>query len=86
MLEMREDGTLVLPPEVRAALGIVGAEEFTFEVNPGDGSITLYALGDESWMYTEESIASLQRGLAQAEAGHVRPSSEEELRRLAPAD
>ncbi len=86
-IEMSEDGTLVLPPEVRDALGIVAGEQFTFQVDPIDSSVTLYARGgDESWMYTEESLASFRRGVADIEAGRVRQMSEEDLRRLAPCD
>ncbi len=86
-IEMREDGTLVLPPEVREALGITAGEQFTFLVDPIDSSVTLYARGDDDdWMYTGESLASFRRGIADIEAGRVRQSSEEDLRRLAPCD
>lgn len=84
---MREDGTLVLPPEIRDALGITAGEQFTFLVDPIDSSVTLFARGgDDEWLYTGESLESFRRGMADLEAGRVRPSSEEELRSLAPCD
>lgn len=85
-IEMSEDGTLVLPLEVREALKISGCERFTFVVDPELGSVTLWVFDDEEWLYTPENVASLEAGLADIRAGRVRPSSEEELRRLAPCE
>ena len=85
-IEMSEDGTLVLPLEVREALKISGCERFTFVVDEEMGSVTLWVFDDEEWLYTPENMASLERGLADSAAGRVRPSSEEELRSLAPCD
>jgi bifunctional DNA-binding transcriptional regulator/antitoxin component of YhaV-PrlF toxin-antitoxin module len=85
-IEMSEDGTLVLPPAVREALKIRGCERFSFVVDAEMGSVTLWVYDDEEWLYTPENQASLEAGLADVRAGRVRPSSEEELRRLAPCD
>lgn len=85
-IDMSEDGTLVLPREVREALRIKGCERFTFLVDEEMGSVTLWVYDDEEWLYTPENQARLRLALEHADAGLVRPSSEEELRQLAPAD
>ena len=83
---MSEDGTLVLPLEVREALKISGCERFSFVVEAGMGSVTLWVFDDEEWLYTPENVARLRLALEHADAGLVRPSSVEELRQMAPTD
>jgi hypothetical protein len=50
VIDMKEDGTLVLPRDVLAALRVKGCETFTFEVDEEQGSVILYAVGSDDWL------------------------------------
>jgi antitoxin component of MazEF toxin-antitoxin module len=82
VIDMAEDGTLRLPAEVLKALHVKGCETFTFEVDEEQGSITMYAVGDDDWLYNEETIARIREADEDSRAGRVREMSSEDLLKL----
>ena len=82
VIDMKEDGTLVLPPEVLKALHVKGCETFTFEVDEESGAVTLYAVGDDDWADDPEFIERARMAQEDIAAGRTRQLSEEELRKL----
>ena len=81
------DGSLTLPPEEVARLGIRPLALVEVDINPAQDALLVRTIDDDdAWLYTPEHLASMEAGLADIHAGRVRMMSEEDLRRLAPCD
>jgi hypothetical protein len=86
VINMKEDGTLVLPPDVLKALHVRGAETFTFEVDEEQGAVILYAVGPDEYVDDPDFIERMREAEDDRKAGRLREMSEEDLRRLAEVD
>lgn len=84
-VESNEQGRLVIPAEVRAALNVTGKTHWQLEVQ--DGAIILKPATviprEDAWAYRPEHLARLQEALAQAQAGRILDLSPAQLETLA---
>lgn len=83
------EGRLTIPSEALRALGVEGETDLTIEVDAEQETVLLRPVehDDDSWLYEDPEVrASIERGLADIEAGRVHRKTEAELRALAPCD
>jgi bifunctional DNA-binding transcriptional regulator/antitoxin component of YhaV-PrlF toxin-antitoxin module len=83
LASMDSEGRLLVPVEALRAAGIEGCVQFVLDSDPENGQVTLSAAPiDDSWAYTPEDLASLERGKADSRAGRVRRLTESQIRDL----
>jgi hypothetical protein len=81
---MDPEGRLTVPEAARAALHVEGATQFELEVN-GDVLILhpLLVPEEDSWAYTPDHLARVDRARQQGRAGVTHTLTEPELERRA---
>lgn len=86
VLTVSPDGSLTLPADEVALLGLSPNATVELEVDLEHELLAVRGVDDDSWLCGEESLSSFRQGVADIEAGRVREMSEADLRRLAPCD
>jgi bifunctional DNA-binding transcriptional regulator/antitoxin component of YhaV-PrlF toxin-antitoxin module len=83
-VESNEQGRLVIPAEVRAALNVTGKAHWQLKVQ--DGAIILKPATviprEDAWAYRPDHLARLQEAIAQAQEGQILELSPEQLAKL----
>lgn len=80
VVKIDADGRLTVPEDALRALGVHGESEVLIEVDAENETVVLRAPDDDSWLYTEETIAAVRRAEEDIRAGRMRQMSEAELR------
>ncbi len=83
-VESNEQGRLVIPAEVRAALNVTGKAHWQLEVQ--DGAIILKPATviprEDAWAYRPDHLARLQEAITQAQEGQILELSPAQLEKL----
>ncbi len=84
MAVIRRDATgrFYVPDETLRELGYEDETELVVEAHPDDGTIVMRPgpEDDDSWLYTEETRASVRRAKEDIAAGRMRHMTEAEIR------
>jgi AbrB family looped-hinge helix DNA binding protein len=80
-------GRLVLPEDVREAMGLGEGGELDIEVTRGPAGPALvirhHIPDEDAWAYTDENLAGIARARKEIAAGKLHRMSEADLRKLA---
>ncbi len=85
LVSMNREGRLTVPAAARRELGLEGEAQFQAEVR--DGALVLRPAvvvpREDTWAYTPEHLAQVERALRDSREGRVRQVTEGDLDRLA---
>ena len=88
-MSLSEDGSLEIPAEQLAALGLRPYSLVDVCVDVANGALTVRSVDppeDEAWLYTPEHLERLRQADEDFRTGRYRQMSEADLRALAPCD
>lgn len=82
---MNETGRLTIPAAIRRQLQIEGEQEFEATATDDGEAVILrpVVLVPRAWVYTDEDLASIERGLRDLREGRERRAAEADFRALA---
>ena len=80
VVKIDADGRLTVPEEALRAVGADGEAEVLLEVDAEHETVVLRPADDDSWLYTEETRASIARAKEDIAAARMRHMTEAEIR------